>query len=362
MSIRKNSKLIIYYSIVLFSMLCSFVSLYVNHGIDLDNLVFNRGGDHFMDFFNHISYVSLEGRAHVYDQGYNACFPPLAYLFYGFLAHLIPRGQTAMYNAFATGPYALLLYACYCVLLAVTYYIAIEKVIGKRTIAVLTTFTTIISNVFIFGVLERGNSAWLVCILLLFSVYLRESDSLYKKEFALILIAVAAAFKVYPALMGILYIVERRWKEAFRLLIYGVVCFFCPFALFGGVHGFRKFVDNQMVLQNTSDTFGNIYFISHLVKKGTSSASSIYIVFFLVFSFACVISIYSLKRQWIRVFIICSMMTLLPKWSANYTIIYFVVPLCLFFRETGKKRGDNLYAALFACIFSLITNTSHIVF
>ncbi len=67
-------------------------------------------------------------------------------------------------------------------------------------------------NIYIFGILERGNSAIIVCILLLRAMELRERKSPIAQELALLFIAMAAAIKIYPAIFGFIYL-RRNGKK-----------------------------------------------------------------------------------------------------------------------------------------------------
>ena len=68
--------------------------------------------------------------------------------------------------------------------------------------------------------IERGNMSLLVLLLLMYAMSLRDSERAAEREFALILIAVAAALKLYPAIFGVLYLAQKRYKEALRLQAY----------------------------------------------------------------------------------------------------------------------------------------------
>lgn len=356
MQIKKQ----IFFAIVFTSFIISIFVLISSHGVVLGNLVFGHGTDLFMDFFNHISYVSSEGWSRVYDQGYNANFPPLAYLLYGFISSVIPRGQTVMYNASQTGPYAMVAYALYCVVLSVLFFNSVRKICTNDRASLFITLAVILSNVFIFGVLERGNSSWIVCILLLQAICLRDSAKPIQRELALIFIATAASIKVYPAVFGLIYLIEKRWKESIRLILYGVSLFFLPFCLFGGLHGLRTFIANQIVLQDGATSVGNIRFLSRVVENRLPGNMSLYLLFFVAFVAICVLTLLNSRVRWKTYYILCALMILLPKWSANYTAFYMVIPLTVFLTKEEKSALDGVYAALFGCIFSLITFGSYL--
>ena len=67
----------------------------------------------------------------------------------------------------------------------------------------------------------------------MFALYLKDRSSAASREAALILIAMAAGIKLYPAIIGVIYLREKRFKEAIRLVIYGLIIFLVPFAFCG---------------------------------------------------------------------------------------------------------------------------------
>ena len=92
--------------------------------------------------------------------------------------------------------------------------------------------------------IERGNMSLLVLILLMYAMALKDSAKSWEREVALLLFAVAAALTLSPAVFGLLYLISKRYKEAARLIIYGVLLFFLPFVFFQGVLGFQIFLHN----------------------------------------------------------------------------------------------------------------------
>ena len=65
----------------------------------------------------------------------------------------------------------------------------------------------------LFIAIERGNPVFPVTVMTLWALYLQNEEEAWKKELALILIAAAAGFKIYPAIFGLLYIKEKRFPE-----------------------------------------------------------------------------------------------------------------------------------------------------
>ena len=345
--------------------LCSVAYLIGTHGAVLDNIVYSRGTDRFMDFFNHISYTKEES-ANVYAAGINACFPPFIYIMYYFLGRLIPDSAIVRYYCMETGSYALLLYVWFSAMVAVALTLTIMKMTEKWKSGVCRIALTgiiLTSNIFIFYILERGNSAVIACLFIMWAIILRDSEKKYQRELALIMIAIAAAIKVYPAVFGLLYLFEKRWKEAVRLIIYGLIFFFVPFLFFGGFEGIRLFFSNQMSVQNMGYSgLNSIKALCRYVSNVPQTAANILvIVYFLLAAGAAFFG----RDLWKKVYLLSSIMVLCPFWSGDYTLIYFVIPLILFLVDVSDRNNlsapDYAYAVLFAAIFSFFTITSETV-
>lgn len=340
------------------SILFSVLWLIKTRGSCLDSIVSGSGNDRFMDFFNHITYA--RDPKNLYFSSHHACFPPLIYLMYFLFGKMLPADATVMYNAPATSSYALLLYVCYCAVFAILLFYSIYKLAAHKGIdfALVITLLIVSSNIFIFGSLERGNSSLIVCILLMRALDLREREYRVSQEVALLFIAIAAAIKIYPAIYGLLYLSEKRWKEAGRLVIYGFLCFFVPFLFFGGVEGFVQFVSNQTIIQSGNYMgMGSIRAFWNLTTEwfhlGIKEDFGIIIVigYVILAIFASVL----VKDYWKKNFLLSSIMILGPFWSGRYTAIYLTLPLILFLSKKLYETLDYLFAFLFACMFLFLT-------
>lgn len=348
----KFSAITLYVILVVGSIIFSVLVMVRTKGLCLDTVVSGRGTDNFMDFFNHITYV--RDPQNVYYASEHACFPPLIYCMYLLFAKMLPQDSTVMYNAALTSSYAMLLYVVYCVILAVLLFYSIYKY-AKRSIEWSLGMTVLImmSNAFIFGVLERGNSALIVCILLLRALELREREDRISREKALLLIAVSAGIKIYPAVFGLLYLTEKRWKEAGRLIIYGIFFFFAPFAFFGGSQGLMQFIRNQMIIQSDKVGIGSVGALWNLLT-GMRNGEIAAVGYLILAVLGCVLT----RDMWKKIFLLSSIMVIAPLWSGRYTTIYMIIPLILYFKESRKKVIDYVYTFLFACMFLFVAFSS----
>ncbi len=314
-----------------------------------------------MDFFNHISYVRKNGIDKVYETSDMATFPPLIYFMYYFFSLILPKNATVMYDPASTSPYALLLYVWYCSVVTTVLAVTVIKVTkGKMNSQLLLIAVILTSNIFVFNVLERGNSVILVCILLIWAVMWKDSENKIKREFALIFIAVAAAFKIYPAIFGILYLFEKRWRDAAHLVVYGVVFFFLPFFFFDDWSPMMgQFLINQFTIQDQSyygmncitSLYNLIAKICDFKRRGLTS-----VTLTAVYALLSVVGVYGHRSLWKKMYLLTSMMILIPIWSATYTLIYLVIPLIFFFfdPETKPRKTNYVYSVMFAFIFAMI--------
>lgn len=324
----------------------SLIYVTVNRANVWEYLIFRGGDDLFMDFFNHVGYVSHESG--VYQSSVHACFPAFAYLFYALIAWLLPEGAAVMHAPHLMSP---LLYVAYFIVTAISvallsaivnrYLKAYSPVIRGAVVLML-----LCSNVFI-DMIERGNSVFLAVILLLAAMLLREREGRLPRELALIFIAAAAGLKVYPALFGALYLLERRYAEAVRLVVYGVAFFLLPFAFFGGVDGFLAFFANQSAVQ------GEIYISLSSIKAAVQCiavqatgdplslswlATGLQILFLIL---SAVAFLDKRLAPWERSFLLVAVMAFFPAWSGEYTSVYFLLPLLLLLRELASGFGSG---------------------
>lgn len=76
---------------------------------------------------------------------------------------------------------------------------------------------------------ERGNIIYLAVINSIFFLVNYQSENKIIREMSFIALAIAAALKGFPALLGILLLYDKRHKEAIRLIVHGVIFSFLPF-------------------------------------------------------------------------------------------------------------------------------------
>lgn len=223
----------------------------------------------------------------------------------------------------------------------------------SSTFKILFQIQLILSYPFAAGILERGNSSFVVLVLLAAALRFRRSKDRRKKEIALFSIAIAAGFKVYPAVFGLLYLSEKRYREAFRLTIYGVLSFSVRL-FFCGTRGMRQFFANQLLIQSTEySSFTVPSILSRLPWLGTYSA--LRGVVYCVLLVAVLVLALKARDYFIKIGLLVSIITLFPKWSGNFTMAFFSLPLLVYLSDKPKFTDLFFWMDLaFWAIFSLL--------
>ncbi len=320
----------------------------------------------FYDHFDHIKY-SLQGNiTGVYNVNVNACFPAFAYFFYGFLAHLCTVDQvgTADFaHVLNTNSGVVTLVFVYGI-----FFVSIALLLSKQLTSKIGEYYTnafiillLLSSIFLMTV-ASGNLTIGAMILTLFSLYFRDSKSAALRELSMIMLAMAASLKVYPAIWGLLYIKEKRYKDAIKQIIYGILFFLVPFAFFGGVGGFIQFIKN---LAQVSKIVTSISLVGILHKffsffLNDQMATILARIIDYLYLITTVLLVFLRKKiDWKSYALFAGAMFIFNTESGSYCMIYWTIAIVAFVSEIGAKRDasvlEYIYAILFAVSFSGIS-------
>ncbi len=348
---KLHDPLTFYFLISFLGILTFFVYAFVYGGTIFDWLAMeNNGQFNFIDFFMHIFFV--KDRHILYRNNTNsaamAIFPPLVYMMYYFFYKILYRVDSIpddMYEAMDM-PYAMLVFVYYTIFVVLFLFIAISQTGAKdRKTDIKLWISLILSAPFFAGSIEKGNSVAIAVVLLIFALVLRNSDVRWHKEAALILIAVSAALKIYPAVFGLIYLLEKRWKEAARLIVYGIVFFFVPFVFFGRTAGFRVWLENISAASYMFE-YGRIQFIKGAVyttlmdltgREYMGIAKVSPYIFLLLMLTLCCISV----NKYRRIFFLCAIMSLFANYSYRYALCYLAIPLVFIIKESETTGSQS---------------------
>lgn len=335
-------------------------------GFGQDWLVVDDGYGHsYSDHFRHVVYSS--DLKNLYFNTADAAFPPFAYLLYRILYRIYPGswGVDDWKLCMAQGNNMLIFIAL--VLMTVLLYMyACNRVLDryKPEKRLLFVIATVMSAPIIGGALEMGNIAFLVTVMLILAFCFKDSENAVLREAALILIAMAAGLKIYPAIAGLVYVRERRWKETVRLVIYGMVFFFLPFVFCGGIPSFIQYLRLLFFFENLGErSWTNVrnYLLSISDLLGLYERSASFVKYFKIienlFFLLCAATIFRAKQKWKSCLYTAGIMSLYIPFSYRYVSSYMLIPLVFFLKEAYseeiKEYGRYVYAILFGLTFTI---------
>lgn len=342
------------------------IRAFLSKGEVFGEVFFSSGYFSMSDMLMHLQFVSEP--QNVYFVNEQACFPAFAYIFYFLITRIVPSIEAPDMNYYRSLPifnliYLMMMIIICCILVQQVQVLLKDKVRFSFLIALLI----LLSEPFWGSAIERGNSVLIALVLLMYALILLDSQSKINREIALILIAMAAGFKIYPAIMGLIFIIEKRYKEALRLVLYGIIIFFIPFAFFGGIHGFCQFIHNLTVIEGANGSFYTVSEVFYLIYKELFHNPLIpsYIqimgqILSLIFFIIAVFISFVTKKIWVRYLFLCSIMIVFVPASYPYTTIYLLIPFLFFLREQQESVEECIYSVLFGIIFSIYALPSNI--
>ena len=220
---------------------------------------------------------------------------------------------------------------------------------------------------------ERGNLIYLTSVLIAFFLLFYRSENLILRELSFLCLAVAAAFKVFPALFGLLLLSEQRWKEAFRLLLYGLGAAFLPFFFIQG--GFRsipclfenvkahtafysRYVFPRFGFRLFSSLFMDIHwenaFLENTLWKIGIKMERFFPAINIILSCCCLLTVLFDLPLWKKTAALAAVLINYPVNSGLYTALYFLPVIMLFLKEEPVSFRNSLLLLLFLLILSPI--------
>lgn len=332
-------------------------SLILFGGNFLEKIVFDFS--YFVDFFDHVRRFYL-GLNNVYAEGMHACFPPLAYCMYYIISRILYKDNISKPETINTSGSGMLLICMLTAIFMMFFIFAFFRLYHGKSIASKKWMAALFMCSYPFWLaIERGNMSLFVLILLMYAMALKDSTKSWEREVALLLFAVAAALKLYPAVFGLLYLFSKRYKEAARLIIYGVLFFFLPFVFFQGMLGFQIFLHN---LNAVGSGATGVTIVGICGRVGLKLGMSLErghaigrIISYLYFGIAIIYSCYR-KDTWRTVMFLSSLMIIFVAASGTYCLIYCTIPFICYMNELKEIQNYTkmhyVYATLFVLIFS----------
>ncbi|MDE7341395.1 MAG: glycosyltransferase 87 family protein [Lachnospiraceae bacterium] len=213
--------------------------------------------------------------------------------------------------------------------------------------------------------IQRGNVVILVALLLALAWLWMDSDSRIRQELALLFIAAAAGFKLYPALVGVVYLKRKEWKKAFRLVLYGVIVVFVPFVFFGGYKGMLSLIHTltgfavDINADKTNTVCGMAKWLGLKLNMADSVANTFGMIVDYLFFIVSLLCFFLSKRKWQEALFLSGILVSFLPSNWEYTLVYYLPAFFLFMKKYDgeiKQNGirKNLWLIFHAVSFGMI--------
>lgn len=365
-AIQNDSILIgVFFSFVLAFIIVKAILNSVGFTNEINDYFFLDRKDYFMDFFNPVFFSSKKD-PYVF-KSLGAMYPPICYLIYRLFLIFIPDSDiVGRFKIRSNQTLIMLLVVAFIVMLVVLLLMLIENIKISKAKKYAACFCIVLSFPFLF-LIERANILLLCFILLCFFVFYHDSKNKFLSELSLVMLALAAAIKIYPAVFGVLLFFEDKinYKKIVRCAIYGIIMFFVPFFFFDGFKTINYFVSNlnygaeATVLDSLSvykriDISTFIYDLNNnldlsIKYKSLQTMSTILVI---VFSIASVLLVLMAKEKYKKVLGIVNITLLVPSFVYTYGSVLLIIPLLLWLNEKLKKR--NIFDICYGLLITLI--------
>lgn len=350
---------VVFYNLMGIMLVLFLISLVVTGGKSIYQFLFYDRKDIFMDFFNSI-YDCFKGDPY----GKKCIYPPLTYVIYTIFGKFLPMDMAmekkhGIFDVRDTTQ-GLTVYFIYTLIILVILLALIWKFLKGDSRKKLQFSIMILMSMPVIYSFDRGNIVWFCMAFLMVYIFTYDSKNKILREIGLISLAIATSIKIYPVVFGLLLLFDKRWAEAKRCIIYGVLIFFVPFLCFGGFSDFGVLLSNLTKTSSLLGSKGHGYRLNFqntllgicdiLKYRGPRIDATLELMLkvFYVFFIPC---IFLAKERWKKVFLLTAVLVGMPPFSYAYSMVFVIIPLMLFLNENKGKPRDIFYAVCFVfCI------------
>jgi hypothetical protein len=321
------------------------------------NLFFKRLKDFLADTLNTVGYTAYRDVYHneVYSGLGTKQYLPLSYVIMYLFSRLVDMSKYYEQNNFLKmyqEPLFLIMYMIYATVGVVMLYEIVRTCKnGSNAVKIWTAAAVMVSAPVIYTY-ERANTMFLTTFFIMFYIFYYDSENRVMREIALICLALAAAFKISPAVLGILLLYNKQWKDAVRVIIYGVLLGILPFLFFeGGFANIAQMFANMRSYVGFDDGRDGTTLYAVVLGLGAPASRALRIVTQIVTCAICLyllIAAYFYRRKWMRIAAVCLVIVIILPNSGYYCIMYFIPAIVAFLNEEEHSLSELwiLFAAL----------------
>ena len=303
-----------------------------------------EGDDFLMDFYNSVRDVA-QGTG-VYTERH-VIYPPMANLVMLFFSRFMPEAY--LNTTFVDRQYWVQYPSAICALL---FYLGIPVllmlVICYRQYKSGNKMRFALAGAVLFSypvlyAMERGNIILWSVIAVLYYTFYYDSENKTQRELSLLALAFAFSIKLYPAILGLPLLIDKRYKDAVRAAVYGLLLLVLPAFFFGGPQCFLWIYQNTSSFSSSQHAF----WVKDLFPYAVEGLKKVIdILPFALILPTFLVGVFVQKERY-KVFAMgVAVMNAYPAFSALYTWGFFLAPLFLLLNKERPTRLDWIYAIL----------------
>ena len=197
--------------------------------------------------------------------------------------------------------------------------------------------------------LDRSNEIILTAALAFIFLLKYDAPSILQRHIAMVALALAATLKIVPAILGIVLIYKKQWKDLLFLILYAVLLAVLPFFWLEG-----SFADNFQALMTNLTLHAEAYKDGNLGLTAATIFSGLHIsggwLNYLLIA-AAALAAWKLHAVWQQQLLLLLATVLSTGQQGDYTLILLLLPMITFFNEpvSPKKIGWIVLFVLLLC-------------
>ncbi len=360
-----------------------------SHGAAWTEMFFHNGTatDLFMDFFNTIRDSAADN---VYTER-NNMYPPLCILLFRLFSKIInPELVGSGFNQrklLQSDVASIMLYFVFVIICLLAMIRIVESYANNKSQGKMTLYASIISFLMIVSYpvvycIERGNIVILAVVFSTFFLLFKDSENKVIRELSYISLALSAGIKLYPAIFGLTLIIEKKYKEAGRLILYGIIAVVFPLVFFIDFSSDAASISTQvftalninptLLTSSTEESSSLIFkFINNLISFTNAKSNvnlscvSIHNLVILIFGnddilvqivtifteLIALLMAFTSKKEWQKIFFLTYLILNISSASSSYSLSLLIAAFIIFlFNTKSYNKRDWVYVVCFALL------------
>lgn len=334
---------------ILFCTAFCFLYYLCRSSVTFGEMFFSNGNDMFMDFFNSVRDASRW--AAVYTER-KVIYPPMANLLFLIFSGFLPAEYNgtpfwARKNWMEVPAAFLLVFLVFFLLMLLLYILLRENVKLSRKYSIAFALCAVFSFPVIFCV-ERGNIIFLSFLAVLIFALTYHSENRVYREIGLLALAFSFSLKLYPVLFGYFLLTDKRYKDAARCAVYGLLMLVIPSFFFGGPMCLVTMVQNVLSFSDPGNHESFTTYVSSLLHINATVLSLIFYAWCLCCALALLSAPFIYRdKPWKFWLLGCLLILTVPSLTSPYSYLFVFVPLLLLINDkNSRQRSDWFYAAV----------------